>query len=60
MQNNKGSRKPAGELPGYKEVFQDAIDAVEQEAMQKMIEIEHSFSESQFDRAHDHRISWSV
>ena len=37
MQNNKVHLEPASELPSYKEVLQDALDEVEQEAMQRML-----------------------
>ena len=45
--NKHAEQQPAGELPAYEEVFQDALDAVEQETMQRIIENEHSFSESE-------------
>ena len=47
MQNNKAQLEPAGEFPSYKEVLQDALDEIEQEAMQRMLLDENSFSESE-------------
>ena len=47
MQNNKVHLEHAGELPSYKEVLQDALDEIEQEAMQRMLLDENSFSESE-------------
>ena len=47
MQNKNVRLEPAGELLSYKEVLEDALDEIEQEAMQRMLLDENSFSESE-------------
>ena len=45
--SGKGPCKPAGELPTFEEVLEDALDEAELEVMEKMISDETSFSESE-------------